>query len=108
MIDQIEREIIQAVSGSWDAIFHDAATNEFTIRRVFFVAVARRFYVDRSQLKKRRWVTDEILPYDPNDWDFDGFISDREGYVGMVPAGADWRDPFFEIEIPTANERGIA
>lgn len=95
----IERKIIgPPLSDQWDAIYFDHRTGGYTVQRVMFVVTIRETKVYGGG---RDHFRDAVVPFDVNDKEFDGFVGDAPNYLGMVPAGADWRDPLYAIELPT-------
>ena len=108
---EIARKIKQLITGNWDAIFVDKYGSIERIR-VQAIAVVEEYRVVRDsnrRIRDRQYLWDSVAPVNLNDSCGDEFsIIDRPDYVGLIPAGADPRDPVFGLEFPSNAGRDAA
>ncbi|WP_182865023.1 hypothetical protein [Stieleria mannarensis] len=99
---EIQREIIQIVSGSWDVVWICPLDRKVYTSAAFIVAAVKEYEIKRDSQGRvidKRYLWDTVVPHDPNDTEV-GSLVDAEGYIGFVPAGVDVFDAKYALEFP--------
>lgn len=86
-----EKKILQILPGPFDVVWYDKDAKALYVQQILFAASIRVYEITENQwgAKSRQHSLDAVVPVDVNDLFGNLDCSESDGYVGMVPHGAD-------------------